>query len=218
MDTFGWVVAVAVVLIAALYAYRNKTAAQTLARRFDSSHWFNQILAKLRELRRGEGQPDLEWAADFLNTGPAGRDVSEWAEQFLDAACAAYLRGGDRQRGAIRRLFGKDSWWPLLEFAETKALRIKSPSDVESLREGLAAASIAGLRVDYRDFLVCLGELYSGAESAGIDPLPYFKEVAELSDKEPISLKATTADLIGDFHNTDYFKELSGKKGRAESG
>lgn len=94
------------------------------------------------------------------------------------------------------------------QYAEEQGQQIQSETDATFLRQGLAACSIAGLRIDYRDLLVCLGYLYCKADDAGIDPKPYFKEVAELSDTETSALRLSTADLIRDFHETAYFKEL----------
>jgi hypothetical protein len=156
---------------------------------------------------------NLEWVGNYLriqkSSGAKVEDDFEQAKEFLDVACVEYLRGDVQQRDAIRHLFVKDSWWPLLEYADAQGRRIESQSNVDSLRRGLAAVSIAGLRIDYRDFLVCLGELYLKAEGAGIDPLPHFKEVADLSDKQTTSLNASTADLMGGFQGTAYFKWLS---------
>jgi hypothetical protein len=71
----------------------------------------------------------------------------------------------------------------------------------------LAACSIAGLRIDFRDLLVSLGDLWRRAEAAGIDPQPYFEEIGDLSDSE-MAGSASTASLIGGFQETAYYKEL----------
>jgi hypothetical protein len=64
------------------------------------------------------------------------------------------------------------------------AAEIKSPHDVEKLRHGLAAISIEDVRFDYRDTLTSLARLFGAAEDAGIDPMPHFRQTADLSSTE----------------------------------
>jgi hypothetical protein len=172
--------------------------------------WFDHTVARLRNLR-GLSQADFYWAYEFLETLNTNSDASRQKEEFLGAACSTYLLAGSKQRDSIRQLFTRESWWPLLEYADEQSVGIISRSDIEPLRLGLAACSIAGLRIDYRDFLMGLGELYRRARDAGIDPLPYFKEVADLSDDEMEVSGFSTARLIAAFHETAYCKELTAK-------
>ena len=56
--------------------------------------------------------------------------------------------------------------------------------DASRLRLGLAAAAILQEREDYRDIIVSLAFLHHGARRAGIDPDPFFREVADLARPE----------------------------------
>jgi hypothetical protein len=69
---------------------------------------------------------------------------------------------------------------------------IRTPGDVQLLRLGLAAAALVERPLDWRDVLVSLAFLYHGAAQAGIDPQPYFKEIAD-------SANPVTSDFIRGF-------------------
>lgn len=61
---------------------------------------------------------------------------------------------------------------------------IESDDDAQRLKLGLAAAAILQEREDYRDIIVSLAFLHRAATQAGIDPEPYFLEVAGLAEAE----------------------------------
>jgi hypothetical protein len=206
MGVFEWITFVAVIMIALVYAYRTRKQSVTGLQKTHRRDWYDQIIDELHRLRSNP-QSDLDWALSFLEADETTRNGSRTKEQFLDIACSEYLVATSEKREAIRRLFIKDSWWPLLEYASARSVSTTAPSGVNSLRLGLAACSIAGLRIDFRDLLICLGELCQKAEAAGIDPLPYFKEIGDLSDTE-MDGSASTASLIGGFQETAYYKSL----------
>jgi hypothetical protein len=206
MGVLEWITLVAVIMIASVYAFRTRRRYVTDFQKTDQRDWYHQIIDELHRLR-SDSPTHLDWALSFLEAYETTGNGSRTKEQFLDIACSEYLVATSEKREAIRSLFIKDSWWPLLEYANAQSISITAPSDVYSLRLGLAACSIAGLRIDFRDLLICLGELWQKAEAAAIDPLPYFKEIGDLSDTK-LEGSASAVSLIGGFQETAYYKSL----------
>ena len=62
------------------------------------------------------------------------------------------------------------------------ASSIRSSDDTSRLRLGLSAAAILQEREDYCDIIVSLAFLHHAARRAGIDPEPFFREVAGLGE------------------------------------
>ena len=78
-----------------------------------------------------------------------------------------------------------DRLWPALfveykAFAWAASLR-SSPTDEENLRRHLLLFSLKDQGRDSRDALLCLQDLCREARSAGVNPGPVLREVAELS-------------------------------------
>jgi hypothetical protein len=144
----------------------------------------------------GEGDPYPYYA----NPYPADpRDAR------FDALCALYLEGDEVQRAQIPALFAREEstrayariadWITsrerarndlsnLILYMRRVASSIRSEDGTSRLRLGLAAAAILQEREDYRDIIVSLAFLHHGARRAGIDPEPFFREVASLARPE----------------------------------
>lgn len=141
------------------------------------------------------------------------RDLDK-TDRFVEELCHIYLQITAKDRRTIRKQFGGlNKLWNLLSYASRASGRIKSPSDAESLLLGLAAISIEDSTFDFRDSLLCLGQLYLSSEQAGIDPKLYFTRVAEVSNSQAKRGESSTADLIRNFHRTAYFREIKRKSG-----
>jgi hypothetical protein len=118
----------------------------------------------------------------------------EQAVGIIDRLCEAYRRADDVQRDAIRKavrqcrdvyaLFFYDSvGWVGSGSYLTWVAKVKGEQNYsESLSAGLTAVSITGGFGDSRDTLLWLDKLWDAAEYHGIDPRPFFRSIAEISD------------------------------------
>src|SRR5918994_5765675 len=123
----------------------------------------------------------------------------------FDALCALYLEATEEQRTQVPALFAREeSTRAYVRIAEWRASRERARDDLSAmifymrrvagsiglgddawrLRLGLAAAAILQEREDYRDIIVSLAFLHYAARRAGIDPDPFFREVAHLARPE----------------------------------
>ena len=102
---------------------------------------------------------------------------------LTEELCRIYLTTSEDKRAAIRKMVANRSEFVihLCSYARWAAAQIVWPEDLSWLRLGLAAISIEDGHDDYRDRAVALDHLYCSAQGAGIDPKPYFQEVAALS-------------------------------------
>ena len=144
----------------------------------------------------GEGADPPEYHADPY-PGPL--------DARFDALCSLYLEADEGQRAQVPALLapeespraharltdwiasrerGRNDLSNLILYMRRVASSIASEADTSYLRLGLAAAAILQEREDYRDILVSLAFLHHGARRAGIDPEPFFREVARLARPE----------------------------------
>jgi hypothetical protein len=144
----------------------------------------------------GEGEP-YPYDANPYPTDP--RDAR------FDALCALYLEADMAQRAQIAatfapeestRAYARTADWVasrkrarndlsnLIFYMRRVASSMGSGADTSRLRLGLAAAAILQEREDYRDIMVSLAFLHHAARRAGIDPVPFFREVAGLARPE----------------------------------
>ncbi len=98
-------------------------------------------------------------------------------EPFYASLCQTYLDASPRQRARICDAVSdkKGVLNRLLGFVYKSSEHLRATQDGHWLRIGLAAAAIQGGRLDERDFLLALAELWMAAEAAGIDPRPEFE-------------------------------------------
>lgn len=143
-------------------------------------------------------------------------------DALLDELCAVYLEADRRQRTAIRSLFDdkRSALKHLHAYIGRTARLLESSRGRKWLRLGLAAASIADRRVDWRDLLVCLGDLYLAARRVRMRPGSDFQAVAKLSNPVGLGGERSTRDLLADFHKSAYLRSIRRKaknrrKGRA---
>ena len=123
----------------------------------------------------------------------------------FDALCALFLQADGAQRAQIPAIFAREeSTRAYARIADWSASRERARNDLSSLilymrrvassigsgddtgrlRLGLAAGAILQEREDDRDIIVSLAFLYRAARRAGIDPEPFFLEVAGLAGPE----------------------------------
>ena len=69
-------------------------------------------------------------------------------------------------------------------FIKSLGKKIHKKDDGNLLKIGLAAASIEEGRMDTRDLLVSIEELYKSAQAVGIDVIPHFKFMIDKSGSE----------------------------------
>lgn len=98
-----------------------------------------------------------------------------------------YGEASPGQRAEIRRSLAGLDTWDLVLYVRRVALPIHSPTDVDWLKKGLAAASIENGQFDFRDTIVSLVLLRYAAEKAGIDARQHFDETIAISDKAVVS-------------------------------
>ncbi len=147
----------------------------------------------------GEGDP----YPHYTNPYPADpRDAR------FDALCGLYLEADEGQRAQIAALFAREaeeSTRAYARIADWVASRQRARDDLSNLifymrrvaasmgssddasrrlRLGLAAAAILQEREDYRDIVVSLAFVHHAARRAGVDPDPFFREVAALARPE----------------------------------
>ncbi len=106
--------------------------------------------------------------------------------RFMDRVLLHYAGATQKRRDEIREAFrGKYGPLNMLEgYALVAAGKLKSTRDENWLKAGLTAAAIEDSlgRVDERDRLLVLAELYVTAEEAGIDPQPAFENLYGIAD------------------------------------
>jgi len=187
---------------------------------FDARYveWNWRLAEQQRELV--DGGVDF-WRA--LDIASAQRDESiesgdclvdlEALNSLLDELCGLYLEADRRGRIAIRGLFdGKQSLLNHLHSYIARASRLLGSSrDRKWLRLGLAAASIGDMRVDWRDLLICLGDLYLTAKRVHVRPGRDFQAVARLSNPVGRDDERSMRDLLAGFHKSAYLRSIKRK-------
>lgn len=121
--------------------------------------------------------------SDFVDA-KVGPGPLEEVYSLLDSLCDIYLDAGPEQRSEIRILIGQNRavLGRMYSYMGRATNILEQTGDPKWLRQGLAAASIADLRVDFRDLLVALGDLYVTAAHVGINPHDHFEAVGRISN------------------------------------
>jgi hypothetical protein len=105
----------------------------------------------------------------------------------------------------------------MLARAWSFAHKLADTCDDSWLRLGLAAVSIVSIDdngTDFRDSYVALGDLYVCAVRCGIEPGPYFEEVAQISSGVPNIEQTPMRDFLLRFEGSAYFGEAVAPKVR----
>ena len=181
--------------------------------------WDRELAKEQQELEdRGMGWWDAleaihERSMERMRRGNSPVTLDELHE-LLDELCGIYLEVDAARRAAIRAFF--DEKQRVLKYLHSyvggrAAPLVASTGDVKWLRLGLAAGSIADRRVDYRDLLICLGELWLAAEEAGIAPARHFSAVARISNPEPRPGEQSTRDLLRGFRRSAHLRSVKRK-------
>ena len=146
--------------------------------------------------------PKAAAAAKGVGPGP-----HEAAFALLDEVCDLYLRSDPKRCALIRGVVHRHEIRRLLGEYTARASRVlQQGGRPEWLARALAAASIDDQRVDYRDWLMALGDVYLSARAHGIDPAPELKRVAEISNAEPHrAAPSPTRDAMARFEESAYF-------------
>jgi len=141
---------------------------------------------------------------------PGGKELAS----DLSLACRLYLRGDQALRSEIRESF--EGWTAvrgrMLAQVWSFAGKLADTRDGRWLRLGLAAVSIDDNGTDFRDSYVALGDLYVCAVRCGIDPDPYFEEVAQISSGVANIEQTPMRDFLLGFEGSAYFGEAVAPK------
>ncbi len=85
--------------------------------------------------------------------------------------------------------------------------QLASTGDTQWLMLALAAISIENLQIDYRDTYFTLGTLFIVAIEAGVNPVPYFEQVGNISDSHrTFAGSGSTCDFLTNFPKSEFFK------------
>lgn len=105
--------------------------------------------------------------------------LGEDHQRALKELCQHYVDASKRQRGLIRDAVRdkRGILNQLMGYVYKSAEHVRTTKDVSWLRIGATAAVIQGGRLDQRDYLLTLAELYVSAEEAGLDPEAAFEAV-----------------------------------------
>ena len=121
---------------------------------------FDALLADLRRIGAGMADSTLGWYAS------SGED-----EQFMARLCDGYWLASAAQRQALYQAAGEFDGMlnHLLGYVYQAASQLRAPADLFWLRRGLAAISLEGRRLDYRDTIMAHDRLSEAAQQAGVD-------------------------------------------------
>jgi len=192
-----------------------ETAAALAEIEADYRAWDAEYERRRQELVKGE----MDWwkAMEVVHQQRL-RDMEEGSvpvdlcalDQLLGAMCALYLQVDADRRQAIRDLFEGRSVLlnRLHHYMGLAARRLQETQDKGWLRMGLAAASICDRRVDWRDLMVRLGDLYLTASALGMRPGYQFRAVSRISNPSRRYKEASTRDLLAGFRKTAYLRRL----------
>ena len=145
---------------------------------------------------------------------PAHQQGGKELASDLSLACRLYLRGDEALRRELRESF--EGWTSVrgrvLAQAWLFVQRLADTCDDRWLRLGLAAVSIDDNGTDFRDSYVALGNLYVCAVRCGIEPSPYFQDVAEISSGVSNVEQTAMRDFLLRFEGSAYFGEAVAPK------
>ncbi|HYV21079.1 MAG TPA: hypothetical protein VEN31_00330 [Candidatus Bathyarchaeia archaeon] len=146
--------------------------------------------------------PQAAGAAAAVGLGPRDEVFAAFDEicdlyAHSDAARCSIIRGIVHNRES-RALLG--------DYMGYASRILKQGGRPEWLERGIVAAAIDDQRVDYRDWLMAVGDLYLSARAAHLDPTPVLKRVAERSNPERHAASPTpTRDALSNFEDSAYF-------------
>lgn len=177
--------------------------------------WDRKVDEEIKKLcGKDATNPDDEYLNKLLDKdfvmlalSRAGADPHEDLWDVLDEVCNLYLKSTPEQRNIIRSMFDEQHNHNILSamygYIYRASEMLQDTGDVKWLRMGLAAASIEDKRVDHRDLTLALGDLYIAADYVRINPLPHFKEIANLSNTAG---EHSTHDFLANFHQSPFFE------------
>ncbi len=176
--------------------------------------WNAPLDALIQEaLKKGRPGDGLEAAKRLeAERGKGGKGVPQEIQKAVGDLCEAYLQATPEQRERIRGLLdGKDNLRNhIYNYISASATWIRSSADRRPLERALAAAAIEDSRVDYRDLLMSLGDVWLAAERAGIAPGPAFRDASMLASPVSRGRSGSTQGLLRDFHTSAYLSSIKG--------
>lgn len=127
------------------------------------------------------------------------RDIDD----FMNGLCAVYLGADSELRLEIRTLLESNPrlLGNVYNYSGRAIIELRKTGRPLFLLRGLIAASIDN-NSSHRDWEWVLGDLHLAASKSGIDPMPYFKFVADLSSSEPDGLRS----VLEDFQHTQHYQ------------
>jgi len=177
--------------------------------------WNQDLEMQRKQLLEG----DMDWwkASEVVHqrrvrTVQEGKSPVDFNDlkSLLTEICSVYLRAREEAREAIRAMF--DDKPSLLAYLHSyiahTTQRLAETKDQDWLRLGLAAASICDRRVDWRDLMICLGDLYMTAKETGLRPGYQFSAVARISNPSRKYKESSTRELLVNFRKSAYLRTL----------
>jgi hypothetical protein len=151
--------------------------------------WWEDIDRELQRIMPENSYPTAGAAtqeAFSLARIRVGEGPWEGYYHLIDGLADIYLQTTPEQRERIRSFFDGEGKRHVRDglhgYISRAAKFLEETRDPKWLWRGLAAGSIEDQRIDWRDTLVTLGELYVAARRVHIRPKPYFKAVAQMSN------------------------------------
>jgi len=193
----------------------------------DYAEWNQQLESQ----RKGLEAQGVDWwealeivhkrAGEMIANGECPVDFDK-LHALLDDLCGVYLKVEAEERAAIRAMF--DDKPHVLKYLHSHigwaSRLLQETGDKKWLRYGLAAASICDQRVDWRDLMICLGDLYMTAKRVGYRPGYQFRAVARISNPVGRYRDRPTRDLLADFRRSAHLRgllEKANKRGTAQT-
>lgn len=183
------------------------------------AHLNTYLLAAKRDYAQATAAPHIQHL-----TGAAQKKIREeadWAQIkatqgvraeiliVVDELCNLYRRATAEEREHIRSLMvdKPDVLSVVMAYTYKMLERFNDSQDIEYLRLGLASICIEDARLDFRDTLVVLGHFYLALVQHKIDPQPYFREAAAMSNAEDSTGIGSTQSIFHNFTKSAYFTE-----------
>jgi hypothetical protein len=142
--------------------------------------------------------------------------LSEKLYEFLDENYETYLNATPEQSAEVRSLISGNRPFEnsLFDYVVKRVVnQLGTTGKVEWLLRGLVAVSMENSGIDYRDTLTELAELHFLAEEKEINPIPYFKSVANISSHDkPRGGSVPMSEMMGNSYYAALLRERKNRK------
>ncbi|HRC87689.1 MAG TPA: hypothetical protein PK413_19005 [Thermoanaerobaculia bacterium] len=170
---------------------------------------YDAEIARLQDLRLppyGKGYLEAVQARQQEVSQQRAEEKRLWQQidaTLLPVLLAAYRRGGDAERAAIRDLLKqcRKLAWGLGWAHRDQPPDRKAPLDAETLQRRLLLLAMKDGLVDWRDEIVALDELCGRAQRSGLDTGALLHEAAGLASDQPRGSRASLRAVLSERAN-----------------